>query len=189
LFQNFLCVTIHDQADCTFSIHSLAEDETFHPVVGPVAEAQALYINQLKLRQRLQANAGEFVIWDVGLGAGGNVLAVFAATADLAEPGISTPASTGKGPTAIADARKGPSAPPYADLIDPGVPTPESLTAGNPSAVAPGQAVAELAEPNPNRTEAATAAVQPAGPKRLRLSPPRSRPETTRPASRSSGRR
>jgi hypothetical protein len=83
-----------------------------------------------------------------------------AATADLAEPGISTPASTGKGPTAIADARKGPSEPPYADLIDPGVPTPEGLTAGNPSAVAPGQAVAELAEPNPNKT----VAVQPAGP-------------------------
>ena len=73
-------------ANGTFSIHSLAENETFHPVVGPVAEAQALYINQLKLRQRLQAHAGEFVIWDVGLGAGGNVLAVFAATADLACP-------------------------------------------------------------------------------------------------------
>ena len=73
-------------ANGTFSIHSLAEKETFHPVVGPVAEAQALYIEQLKLRQRLQAHAGEFVIWDVGLGAGGNVLAVFGATADLACP-------------------------------------------------------------------------------------------------------
>jgi tRNA U34 5-methylaminomethyl-2-thiouridine-forming methyltransferase MnmC len=51
--------------------------------VGPVAEAQALYINQLKLRERLRAHSGEFVIWDVGLGAGGNVLAVFGATADL----------------------------------------------------------------------------------------------------------
>jgi hypothetical protein len=73
-------------ANGTFSIHSLAEKETFHPVVGPVAEAQALYIHQLKLRQRLQDHAGEFVIWDVGLGAGGNVLAVFRATADLACP-------------------------------------------------------------------------------------------------------
>jgi hypothetical protein len=73
-------------ANGTFSIHSLAEDETFHPVVGPVAEAQALYVNQLKLRQRLQTHAGDFVIWDVGLGAGGNVLTVFAATADLACP-------------------------------------------------------------------------------------------------------
>jgi len=73
-------------ANGIFSVHSLAEEETFHPVVGPVAEAQALYIQQLKLRQRLQAHAGEFVIWDVGLGAGGNVLSVFRATADLACP-------------------------------------------------------------------------------------------------------
>jgi hypothetical protein len=73
-------------ANGIFSVHSLAEKETFHPVVGPVAEAQALYINQLKLRQRLQGHTGEFVIWDVGLGAGGNVLAVFGATRDLACP-------------------------------------------------------------------------------------------------------
>ena len=73
-------------ANGTFSVHSLAERETFHPVVGPVAEAQALYIAQLKLRQRLRDHAGEFVIWDVGLGAGGNVLAVFGATADLPCP-------------------------------------------------------------------------------------------------------
>ncbi len=70
----------------TFSIHSAAEKETFHPVVGPVAEAQALYIGQLKLRERLQKHDGEFVLWDVGLGGGGNVMAVFDATADLACP-------------------------------------------------------------------------------------------------------
>src|SRR5208337_4555006 len=73
-------------ANGTFSIHSLAEKETFHPVVGPAAEAQALYIGQLKLRQRLQHHDGEFVVWDVGLGGGGNVLALFGATADLACP-------------------------------------------------------------------------------------------------------
>src|SRR5580698_1116486 len=73
-------------ANGTYSVHSLAEKETFHPVVGPVAEAQALYINQLKLRQRLQVHQGEFVIWDVGLGAGGNVFTVFQATADLPCP-------------------------------------------------------------------------------------------------------
>ena len=67
--------------------HSFAaEKETFHPVVGPVAEAQALYIGQLKLRERLQKHDGEFVLWDVGLGGGGNVMAVFDATADLACP-------------------------------------------------------------------------------------------------------
>jgi tRNA U34 5-methylaminomethyl-2-thiouridine-forming methyltransferase MnmC len=66
-----------------FSIHSKAEGETFHPVVGPVAEAQALYVNQLKLRQRVAAQAGEFVIWDVGLGAAANVLTALRATRDL----------------------------------------------------------------------------------------------------------
>jgi hypothetical protein len=73
-------------ANGTSTVHSLAEKETFHPVIGPVAEAQALYVNQLRLRQRLQAHTGEFVIWDVGLGAGGNVLTVFAATSDLPCP-------------------------------------------------------------------------------------------------------
>lgn len=73
-------------ANGTFSVRSVAEKETFHPVIGPVAEARALYVNQLRLRARLQEQAGEFVIWDVGLGAGGNVLTVFAATADLARP-------------------------------------------------------------------------------------------------------
>src|SRR5665213_1033012 len=66
-----------------FSIHSVAEGETFHPVIGPVAEAQALYVNQLKLRERVAAEPGEFVIWDVGLGAAANVLTAVRATRDL----------------------------------------------------------------------------------------------------------
>lgn len=66
-----------------FSIRSLAEGETFHPVIGPVAEAQALYVDQLELRRRLQSHVGEFVIWDVGLGAAANVLTVLRATADV----------------------------------------------------------------------------------------------------------
>ena len=70
-------------ANGAFSVRSLAENETFHPVIGPAAEAEALYVNQLKLRSRLQSHAGEFVIWDVGLGAAANVLAVLRASADL----------------------------------------------------------------------------------------------------------
>jgi tRNA U34 5-methylaminomethyl-2-thiouridine-forming methyltransferase MnmC len=66
------------------SVRSLADAETFHPVVGPVAEAQALYVNQLRLRERLQNHAGEFVIWDVGLGAAANALTVLRATRNLA---------------------------------------------------------------------------------------------------------
>ena len=66
------------------SVRSLADDETFHPVIGPVAEAEALYVNQLRLRERLRHHAGEFVVWDVGLGAAANALTVLRATRDLA---------------------------------------------------------------------------------------------------------
>jgi tRNA U34 5-methylaminomethyl-2-thiouridine-forming methyltransferase MnmC len=66
------------------SVRSLADDETFHPVIGPVAEAEALYVNQLRLRERLKNHSGEFVIWDVGLGAAANVLTVLHATRDIA---------------------------------------------------------------------------------------------------------
>lgn len=66
------------------SVRSLADAETFHPVVGPVAEAEALYVNQLRLRERLQNHVGEFVIWDVGLGAAANSLTVLRATRDIA---------------------------------------------------------------------------------------------------------
>jgi tRNA U34 5-methylaminomethyl-2-thiouridine-forming methyltransferase MnmC len=65
------------------SVRSLADDETFHPVIGPVAEAEALYVNQLRLRERLKNHSGEFVIWDVGLGAAANALTVLRATRDI----------------------------------------------------------------------------------------------------------
>ncbi len=66
------------------SVRSLADAETFHPVVGPAAEAEALYVKQLKLRERVGKHTGEFVIWDVGLGAAANALAVLHATRNLA---------------------------------------------------------------------------------------------------------
>lgn len=56
------------------SVRSLAHNETFHPVIGPEAEAEALYVRQLRLRERVSACGEEFVLWDVGLGAGANVL-------------------------------------------------------------------------------------------------------------------
>jgi hypothetical protein len=68
------------------SVRSLVDGETFHPVIGPVAEAEALYVNQLQLRERLQNHSGEFVIWDVGLGAAANALTVLRATRELACP-------------------------------------------------------------------------------------------------------
>jgi len=56
------------------AVRALAEDETFHPGIGPAAEAEALYVRQLRLPERVQENTGEFVIWDVGLGAAANAL-------------------------------------------------------------------------------------------------------------------
>jgi tRNA U34 5-methylaminomethyl-2-thiouridine-forming methyltransferase MnmC len=68
------------------SVHSLAHAETFHPVIGPAAEAEALYIRQVKLLDRLEKHRGEFVIWDVGLGAAANVIAVLRAAREAACP-------------------------------------------------------------------------------------------------------
>ena len=65
------------------SVHSLAHQETFHPVIGPVAEAEALYVRQLDLTKRLQGHTGEFVIWDVGLGAAANALTVLRETREI----------------------------------------------------------------------------------------------------------
>jgi len=56
------------------SVRSLAEDETFHPGIGPAMEAEALYVRQLRLPERVRETSGEFVIWDVGLGAAANAL-------------------------------------------------------------------------------------------------------------------
>ncbi len=66
------------------SIHSLAHRETFHPVIGPVAEAEALYVRQLKALERLKHHSGEFVVWDVGLGAAANALTFLRATREIA---------------------------------------------------------------------------------------------------------
>jgi S-adenosyl-L-methionine-dependent methyltransferase len=58
------------------SVRALAEAETFHPVIGPAMEAGALYARQLHLPERVREMSGEFVIWDVGLGAAANALTV-----------------------------------------------------------------------------------------------------------------
>ena len=66
------------------SVRSLAEGETFHPVAGPEAEAEVLYVRQLQLVARARSAAAawrDFVVWDVGLGAGGNVCTALRALA------------------------------------------------------------------------------------------------------------
>ncbi len=66
--------TIVELQSGAWTVRSLLEGETFHPVIGPAAEAEALYVRQLRLAERISASGDEFVIWDVGLGAGANAL-------------------------------------------------------------------------------------------------------------------
>ena len=57
-----------------WSVRALTENETFHPGIGPTLEAEALYVHQLRLPERVLESGGEFVLWDVGLGAAANAL-------------------------------------------------------------------------------------------------------------------
>ena len=54
-----------------------------HPGLGPQAEAELLYVRQLNICERLKNNSGEFVIWDVGLGAAANAIAALRATREI----------------------------------------------------------------------------------------------------------
>jgi hypothetical protein len=68
------------------SLRSREFGETFHPVIGPMAEAVGLHVRQQRLVERATAAGGRFVIWDVGLGAAANAIAVieaFAGRTDL----------------------------------------------------------------------------------------------------------
>ena len=67
------------------TVRSLLEAETFHPVVGPAAEAEALYVRQLQLTERVNTTTGEFVVWDVGLGAAANALTAIKSIGDKLE--------------------------------------------------------------------------------------------------------
>jgi queuine tRNA-ribosyltransferase len=57
------------------AIRSLDAGEVMHPGVGPLVEAEELYVRQSRLDERLRATAGTLVLFDVGLGAGSNALA------------------------------------------------------------------------------------------------------------------
>ncbi|NJK91592.1 MAG: hypothetical protein HC904_07075 [Blastochloris sp.] len=51
--------------------------ETFHPGIGPIREAEALYIDQTSLRSCWNGQGdSEIRVWDVGLGAAANAMAV-----------------------------------------------------------------------------------------------------------------
>ena len=65
------------------TLSSASYGEKMHPGLGPQAEAELLYVRQLQIRERLKKHSGEFVIWDVGLGAAANAIAALQATKDI----------------------------------------------------------------------------------------------------------
>ena len=72
------------------SLRSRVNGQTFHPVVGPMAEARGLHVRGTRLVERARALAPgeEFVLWDVGLGAAANALAAVAAFDEERLPGM-----------------------------------------------------------------------------------------------------
>jgi queuine tRNA-ribosyltransferase len=67
----------------TRGVFAEAYGETMHPAIGPAAEAEALYVRQLRLRQRMAGHTGEFVVWDVGLGGAANAAATLRAAGEV----------------------------------------------------------------------------------------------------------
>ena len=79
----FTLVTVASGAT---SLRSNEHGETFHPVIGPMAEARALHVAGSRIVGRAGECARPFVIWDVGLGAGANAIAVLEALAEAKCP-------------------------------------------------------------------------------------------------------
>ncbi|MEY4631681.1 MAG: hypothetical protein RIQ81_1801 [Pseudomonadota bacterium] len=70
------------------SIRDLASGEVMHSVNDPQEEARRLYIEQSGLPALMQENTTEpLVVWDVGLGAGFNAMALIRAYEELVEQG------------------------------------------------------------------------------------------------------
>jgi tRNA U34 5-methylaminomethyl-2-thiouridine-forming methyltransferase MnmC len=62
------------------TLKSVRHGETFHPVVGPMAEARELHVAQQQMVERARVRGRDpFIVWDVGLGAAANALAVLEA--------------------------------------------------------------------------------------------------------------
>ena len=64
------------------SLRSEEHGETFHPVIGPMAEARGLHIAGSRIIERAGECARPFVIWDIGLGAAANAVAVLESLAE-----------------------------------------------------------------------------------------------------------
>src|SRR5215469_13791224 len=70
-------------ANGEYTLFSASYGEKMHPGLGPRAEADLLYVRQLHIRERLAKTPGEFVIWDIGLGAAANAITVLRATTQI----------------------------------------------------------------------------------------------------------
>jgi queuine tRNA-ribosyltransferase len=58
------------------AMRDLDAGEVMHPGVGPLVEAEQLYVRQSRLGERLRATVGRnLVVFDIGMGAGSNALA------------------------------------------------------------------------------------------------------------------
>jgi queuine tRNA-ribosyltransferase len=63
------------------AVRDLATGELMHPIVGPLVEAEQLYVAPSRLEARLASGAAEpVVLLDVGLGAGSNAIAAWTAS-------------------------------------------------------------------------------------------------------------
>jgi tRNA U34 5-methylaminomethyl-2-thiouridine-forming methyltransferase MnmC len=61
--------------DGSSTLRSLELGETFHPVIGPAAEAD-LHVRQTRIAERASLpDATRFIVWDIGLGAAANAIA------------------------------------------------------------------------------------------------------------------
>ncbi|MBC7530916.1 MAG: hypothetical protein H7318_05000 [Oligoflexus sp.] len=56
------------------SLRLIENNETFHPGIGPLAEANILHVAQHRFAERAPS-VPIFILWDVGLGAGANAVA------------------------------------------------------------------------------------------------------------------
>lgn len=64
----------------------MEHDETFHPVIGPAAEARQLHVVPHRFDERVsgEESTAPFVLWDIGFGAGANAIAALEAIERLA---------------------------------------------------------------------------------------------------------
>lgn len=69
---DFELVTLRNGAR---AVRHLVHGEVMHPSIGPWQEAQALYVAQSGLSEKLQQPGAPLCVWDVGLGAGTNAVA------------------------------------------------------------------------------------------------------------------